>query len=71
MGVKVIVNPRDPKGTNQTVLEADEQVYLEMDIIYTDGYKKVVKMFIHGGLVAPNNCDKAIHITMTEPEVVQ
>jgi hypothetical protein len=71
MGVKVIVNTRDPKGTNQTVLEDDEQIRMEMDVIYTDGYKKTITMFIHGGLVAPNNCDKTIHITMTEPKVVQ
>lgn len=71
MGVKVIVNPHDPKGNNQTVLEDPELVIMEVKVIYTDGYTKTLKMFIHGGLVAPNNCDKNIHINMTEPKVVQ
>ena len=71
MGVKVIVNPNDPKGNNQTVLEDPELLIMEVKILYTDGYTKTVKMFIHGGMVAPNNCDKTIHINMTEPKVVQ
>jgi len=37
---------------------------------YSDGYKKTLKAFIHGGLVAPNNCDKMVHLNMTEPVMV-
>jgi len=70
MPVKVIVNPSDTTGNNQAILEDDEQVILEVEIIYSDGYKKTLKAFIHGGLVAPNNCDKMVHLNMTEPVMV-